>query len=65
MSQKIFVNDIVAMRKRKVTLTFNKPAHVSMCILHLSKVLMSVFYYDFIKNKYGNNSRLSFITLIV
>ena len=65
MSQKIFVNDIVAMRKRKVTLTFNKSAHVSMCILDLSKVLMSELIYDCIKNKYGNNSRLLFITLIV
>ena len=31
-----------------------------MCILELSKVLMYEFYYDFIKNKYGNNSRLLF-----
>ena len=31
-----------------------------MCILELSKVLMYKFYYDYIKNKYGNNSRLLF-----
>ena len=31
-----------------------------MCRLDSSKVLMYEFYYDFIKNKYGNNSRLSF-----
>ena len=53
------------MLERKVTLTFNKSAHVSMCILDLSKVLMSELIYDCIKNKYGNNSRLLFITLIV
>ena len=29
-----------------------------MCILKLSKVLMYEFHYDYIKNKYGNNSRL-------
>ena len=29
-----------------------------MCILELSKVLMYEFHYDYIKNKYGNNSRL-------
>ena len=29
-----------------------------MCILELSKVLMYEFYYGYIKNKYGNNSRL-------
>ena len=32
-----------------------------MCILELSKVLMYKFHYDYIKNKYGNNSKLLFI----
>ena len=31
-----------------------------MCMLDLSKVLMYKFHYDYIKNKHGNNSRLSF-----
>ena len=31
-----------------------------MCILDLSKVLMYEFHYDYIKNRYGNNSRLFF-----
>ena len=31
-----------------------------MCILELSKVLMYTFHYEYIKNKYGNNSRLLF-----
>ena len=38
MSSKIFDNDLVAIRKNKVTLTFNKPAFIGMCILELSKV---------------------------
>ena len=38
----------------------NKPAHVGMCILDLSKVFMYKFHYDYIKNKYGINSRLLF-----
>ena len=29
-----------------------------MCILELSKALMYEFHYGYIKNKYGNNSRL-------
>ena len=29
-----------------------------MCTLNLSKVLMYEFHYDYIKNKYSNNSRL-------
>ena len=60
MSHKIFDNDLVAIRKNKVTLTLNKPAYIGMCILELSKVLMYEFNHDYIKNKYGNNSRLLF-----
>ena len=65
MSHKIFGNDLVATRKNKVTLTLNKPAHIGMCILELNKVLMYEFHYAYIKNKYGNNSRLLFTALIV
>ena len=36
--QKIFHNDLVAIRKSKVTLNFSKSANVEMCILDLSKV---------------------------
>ena len=49
---KIFDNNLVAIRKNKVTLT--------LCVLDLSKVLMYEFHYDYIKNKYDNNSRLLF-----
>ena len=60
MSQKIFDNDFVLMRKSKVTLTLSKPAYVRWCVLDLSKVLMYEFHYYYIKNKYGNKSRLLF-----
>ena len=43
----IFDNDLVAIRKSKVTLTPNKPASIGMSILELSKVLMYEFHYDF------------------
>ena len=58
MSHKTFENDLVAIRKSKVTLTLNKPAYIGMRIFELSKKLMYEFHYDYIKNKYGNNSRL-------
>ena len=38
----------------------NKPAYIRMCVLELSNVLMYEFHYDYIKNKYGNNSRQLF-----
>ena len=60
MSQKIFDNNLVAIHKSKVTLKLNKLAYVGMCILDLSKVLMYKFHFDYIKNKYGNSSKLLF-----
>ena len=61
MLNKVFVNHLIAVSKSKVALTLNKPAFLGMFILDLSKILMYKFYYDYIKNKYGHNSRLLFI----
>ena len=58
MSHKIFENDIVTIRKNKVTLTLHKLAYIGMFILELNKLLMYEFHYDYIKKKYGNNSEL-------
>ena len=41
--KKVFDNDLVAIRKSKITLTFNKPAYVGMCILDLNKLLCISF----------------------
>ena len=60
MSHKIFANNLVAMRKSKLTLKLNKPAYTRMLILELSKVLMYEFHCDYIKNKYGNKPKLLF-----
>ena len=42
MSQKIFDNNLMTIRKDRDTLTLNKPAYVRMCIFELSKVLMKL-----------------------
>ena len=57
-AQKIFDKDLVAIHKIKTTLILNKPAYFGMCKLELSKVPVYEFHYDYIKNKYGNKSRL-------
>ena len=59
MSHKVFDNNLVAIRKSKVTLKLNKPAYIGMCILELSKVLMYEFHYDCIK-KDDKKSKLLF-----
>ena len=46
---KIFDNNLLAIRKNKVTLTLNKQANVEICNLDLRKVLMYEFNYDYIK----------------
>ena len=38
-----FDNDLVAIRKGKFTLMFDKPAYVGMCVLDLKKVLIYKF----------------------
>ena len=60
MSQKIFDKDLVAMSERKITLKLTKPTYVGMCVLGLSKLLVYEFRLDYIENKYGNRSRISF-----
>ena len=58
MLNKIFGNHLITISKSEVALTLKKPAFVGMCILDLSKILIYKFHYDYIKNKYGHNSRL-------
>ena len=53
-------NNFVAILKNKFLLTLNKPPYVGVYILGLNKVLMYEFHWDYIKNKYGKNSRLLF-----
>ena len=51
-SHKVFDNNLVVMRKSKVTLKLNIPAYFGMCLLDLSIVLMYEFHHDYNKNKY-------------
>ena len=60
MSRKIFDNNLVAKHKSKLALKLNKLTYTGMYILVMSKVLMYKFHYDYIKNKYGNKSKLLF-----
>ena len=60
MLQKKFGNDLVVIRKSKVTLTLIKPAYAAMYTLDLNKVIMYELYYSYISNKYGNNLGLLF-----
>ena len=65
MLHKIFDKDFVAIRKNQFLLTLNKLAYIGMFILEISEALMYEFRYNYIKNKYGNDSRLLFTELTV
>ena len=60
MKHKIFSNDLVAILREKSYFSTYPTAYIRMCILELSKVLIYEFHYDYVKNKYSNNSRLLF-----
>ena len=56
----IFSKDLVAIHMKKTELTFNKPVHLGMSILDLSKTLMYDFHYNYIKQKYEDKAKLLF-----
>ena len=65
MSHKTFDNNVVAIYKNKLALKLHKLAHVGMCVLEMSEVLMYEFHYDYIKNKHDNKSKIYSQTLLV
>ena len=56
----IFNEDLIANHMKKISLTFDKPVYLGMCILDLSKTLMYDFHYNYIKKKYGDKAKLLF-----
>ena len=46
----------IEMKKRKVKM--NKPVYLGLPILEIRKTLMYEFWYDYIKQKYGDNVKL-------
>ena len=39
----------------------NKPVHLGLSILELSKILMYEFWYDYVKPKYGEKAKLCYM----
>ena len=50
---------IIEMKKTKVKM--NKPIYLGLSILEISKILMYEFWYDYMKPKYDNNVKLSYM----
>ena len=60
MQQKIYSENLVAVKQVKKTITLNKPIYIGVAVLDLSKLHMYQFHYDYIKPKYGDKATLLF-----
>ena len=56
----IFCEDLIAIHTKKVSLEFDKPVYLGMCILDLRKTVIYDFNYNYIKQKYGDKAKLLF-----
>ena len=53
--------DLSIIEMNKIKVKMNKPIYLGLLILEISKLLMYVFWYDYMKPKYGNNVKLCYM----
>ena len=53
--------DLLVMEMRKTEVRMNKPIYLGQAILDLTKTLMYEFWYGYIKSKFGDKARLSYM----
>ena len=58
---KWFSENLIAIEMKKINVKMNKPIYLGLSILKISKILMYEFWYDYIKQKYGDNVKLCYI----
>ena len=54
---KWFSESLFATEMKRIKVKMNKPVHLGLSILQISKTLMYEFCYDYIKLKYQNNAK--------
>ena len=59
-TMKLIDDNLAIIEMRKVKVKMNKPIYLGLCILEISKIIMYEFWYDYVKNKYGNKARLCY-----
>ena len=57
---KIIDDNLAIIELKKVKVKMNKPIYLGMSILDISKITMYEFWYDYIKNKYGERVNLCY-----
>ena len=58
---KVFHRKLLAIEMKKTEILMNKPVYLGLSILELSKILMYEFWYNYVKPKYGERSKLCYM----
>ena len=58
---KIFTKNVLAIEMKKTEILMNEPVYLGLSILDLSKTAMYELWYDYIKPKYGENTKLCYM----
>ena len=58
---KWFSEDLVAIEMKKIEVKMNKPVYLGLSLLEINKTLMNEFWYDYIKSKYQQSTKLFFM----
>ena len=58
---KRFSENLLAIEMKKTKVKMNKPMHLGLSILEISKILIYEFWYDYMKPKYGDNVKLCYM----
>ena len=56
-----FSENLEAIKMKKTKVNMDKPVHLGLSILEISKTLMYEFWYDYIKPKYQDNAKLYYM----
>ena len=59
--QNFFTENLLAIEMKKTEILMNKSAYSGLSILELSKLLMYEFWYDYVKPKYDEKSKLCYM----
>ena len=60
-TMKLIDEDLAIIEMKKVKVKMNKPIYLGLSILELSKITMYEFWYDYVKSKYMDNTRLCYM----
>ena len=58
---KFFTENLLVIEMKKTQILMNKLIHLGLSILDLSKAAVYEFWYDYVKPKYGENAKLSYM----